>query len=163
VRHLWRMSFAMFIATGSFFLGQAKLLPRPYRIMPLLAVPPLLPLALLAYWPARLALATGAVGGLTRPPRPPPRPPPPPPPRRPRRRGAALPDLARRRTILVLQRLRVQRRGRGRRSHRHVRRLDARRRAPSRFRTRPRARRGRQRSRRCAAPCAAAADRPDPR
>lgn len=65
VRHLWRMSFAMFIATGSFFLGQAKLLPRPYRIMPLLAVPALLPLALLAYWLARMALATGAVERIT--------------------------------------------------------------------------------------------------
>ena len=34
-RHLWRMCFALFIATASFFLGQAKVIPKPIRIMPL--------------------------------------------------------------------------------------------------------------------------------
>jgi uncharacterized membrane protein len=53
-RHLWRMCFAMFIATGSFFFGQAKLFPEPIRIMPLLAVPALLPLVLMLYWLARV-------------------------------------------------------------------------------------------------------------
>ncbi|MGH8077447.1 MAG: DUF2306 domain-containing protein, partial [Lysobacter sp.] len=38
-RHLWRMSFAMWIATASFFLGQAKLFPEPIRRSGLLAIP----------------------------------------------------------------------------------------------------------------------------
>jgi hypothetical protein len=49
-RHLWRMCFATFIATGSFFLGQAKVIPKPIRIMPLLATLALLPLVLMLYW-----------------------------------------------------------------------------------------------------------------
>jgi hypothetical protein len=54
VRHLWRMCFAMFIASGSFFLGQAKVIPKPIRIFPLLAIPAFLPLVLLAYWLVRV-------------------------------------------------------------------------------------------------------------
>ncbi len=53
-RHLWRMCFALFIASGSFFLGQAKVIPKPVRIYPLLAIPALLPLVLLLYWLARV-------------------------------------------------------------------------------------------------------------
>src|SRR5688500_10427147 len=53
-RHLWRMCFGLFIATGSFFLGQAEVFPKPIRIIPLLAVPALLPLVLLLYWMARV-------------------------------------------------------------------------------------------------------------
>ncbi|HYZ83098.1 MAG TPA: hypothetical protein VE621_01770, partial [Bryobacteraceae bacterium] len=37
-RHLWRMSFALWIAALSFFIGQAKVIPKPIRIMPLLAM-----------------------------------------------------------------------------------------------------------------------------
>jgi hypothetical protein len=55
-RHLWRMCFSLFIASGSFFLGQAKVIPKPIRILPLLAIPALLPLALLLYWLARVLL-----------------------------------------------------------------------------------------------------------
>jgi hypothetical protein len=33
------MSFAFFIAALSFFIGQAKVIPRPVRIAPLLATP----------------------------------------------------------------------------------------------------------------------------
>ena len=54
-RHLWRMSFALFIATGSFFLGQAKVIPKPIRIMPLLTIAALLPLVLMFYWLARVS------------------------------------------------------------------------------------------------------------
>src|SRR3954471_15248522 len=54
VRHLWRMSFAMFIATGSFFLGQAKVIPQPIRVMPVLTILALLPLALMIYWLVRV-------------------------------------------------------------------------------------------------------------
>ncbi len=50
VRHLWRMCFALYIATGSFFLGQADEFPEPLRILPLLAIPALLPLLLMLYW-----------------------------------------------------------------------------------------------------------------
>jgi hypothetical protein len=54
ITHLWRMCLAMFIATGSFFLGQAKVFPKPLRIFPLLAIPALLPLALLLFWLVRV-------------------------------------------------------------------------------------------------------------
>lgn len=53
-RHLWRMCFGTFIASGSFFLGQAQVIPEPIRIYPLLAVPALLPLVLLFYWLRRV-------------------------------------------------------------------------------------------------------------
>jgi uncharacterized membrane protein len=49
-RHLWRMSFALLIAAFSFFLGQAKVIPKSIRIFPLLAVPPLVVLATMLYW-----------------------------------------------------------------------------------------------------------------
>ena len=49
-RHLWRMSVALLIAAFSFFLGQAKVIPKPIRIYPLLVVPPLAVLATLLYW-----------------------------------------------------------------------------------------------------------------
>jgi uncharacterized membrane protein len=55
VRHLWRMCFALWIATSSFFLGQARLFPEPLRIYPLLATPVLLVLALTAYWIVRVS------------------------------------------------------------------------------------------------------------
>ena len=54
-RHLWRMCFAMFIATGSFFLGQAEVIPKPIRIIPLLTILALLPLVLMLYWLARVS------------------------------------------------------------------------------------------------------------
>lgn len=49
-RHLWRMSFALFIAAMSFFIGQAKVIPKPIRIYPLLAIPPLIVLTAMFYW-----------------------------------------------------------------------------------------------------------------
>jgi uncharacterized membrane protein len=49
-RHLWRMSFALFIAALSFFIGQAKVIPKPVRILPLLALPVLLVLVTMIYW-----------------------------------------------------------------------------------------------------------------
>jgi len=54
-RHLWRMCFAMFVATGSFFLGQAKVFPKPIRIIPLLAVPVVLVLLTMFYWMVRVS------------------------------------------------------------------------------------------------------------
>lgn len=55
-RHLWRMSFAMFIATGSFFLGQAQVIPKPIRIFPLLALPVLAVLVPMLYWVWRVGI-----------------------------------------------------------------------------------------------------------
>jgi hypothetical protein len=49
-RHLWRMSFALFIASLSFFIGQSQVFPKPIRIMPLLAMPMLLVLVTMFYW-----------------------------------------------------------------------------------------------------------------
>jgi hypothetical protein len=49
-RHLWRMSFALFIAALSFFIGQAKVIPEPIRIRPLLALPVLAVLVTMSYW-----------------------------------------------------------------------------------------------------------------
>jgi uncharacterized membrane protein len=58
-RHLWRMGFAMYIATSAFFLGQAKLFPEPIRKIWLLATPVLLVLGATAYWLFR-TLRSGA-------------------------------------------------------------------------------------------------------
>lgn len=49
-RHLWRMCFALWMAAGSFFLGQAKVIPKPIRIFPLLAIPPLFVLVAMLHW-----------------------------------------------------------------------------------------------------------------
>lgn len=55
-RHLWRMCFALLIASLSFFIGQAKVIPEPIRIMPLLAMPMLIVAATMAYWMWRVRL-----------------------------------------------------------------------------------------------------------
>ena len=49
-RHLWRMCFAMWTATGSFFLGQAQVIPKPLRIQPLLLLLAVLPLPVMFYY-----------------------------------------------------------------------------------------------------------------
>lgn len=53
-RHLWRMTFAMWIATSSFFLGQAKVFPDPLRKIYLLVIPVLVVAIMLFYWLARV-------------------------------------------------------------------------------------------------------------
>lgn len=60
-RHVWRMSLAMFIATASFFLGQAKVFPKPIRLMPLLWIPVLVVVGVMIYW-----LVTLRVSGRSR-------------------------------------------------------------------------------------------------
>lgn len=69
-RHLWRMGFALWIATMSFFLGQAKVFPAVVRESGLLVVPVLLVTAALAWSLARVLLkrhralrARGFIGG----------------------------------------------------------------------------------------------------
>jgi hypothetical protein len=61
-RHLWRMCFSMFIATGSFFLGQMKFIPEPMRILPLLMVLGIAPLPILLYWMWRVRLRKRLTG-----------------------------------------------------------------------------------------------------
>ena len=67
-RHLWRMCFALFIATGSFFLGQMKFIPEPVRIVPLLLVLAFAPLLFLSFWMWRVRVRgrlTGVVVGVS--------------------------------------------------------------------------------------------------
>ena len=56
-RHLWRMCFAFFIATGSFFLGQQDVLPAAVRGSAWLFVLAFAPFALMAFWLVRLRFA----------------------------------------------------------------------------------------------------------
>jgi uncharacterized membrane protein len=63
-RHLWRMCFAFFIATGSFFLGQQKVMPATVRGSPVLFVLAFAPLAVMLFWLVRLRFAK-AIGRLT--------------------------------------------------------------------------------------------------
>jgi hypothetical protein len=49
-RHLWRMSFALFVAALSFFIGQAKVIPKPIRIPALLGLPVLAVFVTMLYW-----------------------------------------------------------------------------------------------------------------
>jgi uncharacterized membrane protein len=56
IRHLWRMTFALWVATASFFLGQAKVIPEPARNFALLSIPVLAVLAMLLYWLWRINL-----------------------------------------------------------------------------------------------------------
>jgi hypothetical protein len=55
-RHLWRVSFGFFIATGSFFLGEQDVLPAALRGSALLWLVALSPFALMAFWLVRLRL-----------------------------------------------------------------------------------------------------------
>lgn len=56
-RHLWRMCFAFFIATGSFFLGQQDVMPEPVRGSPLLFLLAFAPVAAMLYWLVRIRFA----------------------------------------------------------------------------------------------------------
>lgn len=53
-RHLWRMCVGLFVATGSFFLGQQKVLPAFMKGSPLLYVLAFAPLALMVVWLVRV-------------------------------------------------------------------------------------------------------------
>ncbi len=56
-RHVWRMSLAFFIATGSFFLGQQDVLPAAVRGSPILFVLAFAPFAVMLFWLVRLRFA----------------------------------------------------------------------------------------------------------
>src|SRR5205085_11968816 len=62
VRHLWRMNVALLIAAFSFFIGQAKVIPKPYRVFPVLLIPPLVVLASLLYWLWRVRVRQSVLG-----------------------------------------------------------------------------------------------------
>jgi uncharacterized membrane protein len=53
-RHLWRMGFAMYIATSAFFLGQANLFPEAIRKIALLATPVVIVVVFTMYWLVRV-------------------------------------------------------------------------------------------------------------
>jgi hypothetical protein len=53
-RHLWRMCFAFFIATGSFFLGQQDVMPKAVRGSPILFVLAFAPFAVMLFWLVRI-------------------------------------------------------------------------------------------------------------
>lgn len=65
-RHLWRMCFALFVASGSFFLGQMKFIPEALRSIPVLVLLTLAPLLALAYWMWRVRVRRGTAGLLLR-------------------------------------------------------------------------------------------------
>ena len=56
-RHLWRMCFGLFIASGSFFLGQQQVIPAAIRKQYLLFPLGILPLLLLIFWLVRVRFA----------------------------------------------------------------------------------------------------------
>lgn len=59
-RHLWRMCFAFYIASSSFFLGQADEIPDTFQISWLLTILALLPLAAMVYWLWRVRIGGSA-------------------------------------------------------------------------------------------------------
>lgn len=56
-RHLWRMCLALFVAVGSFFLGQQRVMPEFMQGSSWLSVPPLAVLAAMLFWLLRLRFA----------------------------------------------------------------------------------------------------------
>ena len=64
-RHLWRMCFSLFIASGSFFLGQMKFIPERIRFVPLIVGLAVGPLVVLVYWMWRVRLRQNLRGLLT--------------------------------------------------------------------------------------------------
>lgn len=60
-RHLWRMTYALWIATTSLFLGQARHFPTPLRHIGLLAIPVLLVTVTLFYWLVRVRMQRRSV------------------------------------------------------------------------------------------------------
>jgi hypothetical protein len=61
-RHLWRMCFAFFIATGSFFLGQQDVLPKAVQGSPVLFVLAFAPFAVMLFWLVRLRFPKAIAG-----------------------------------------------------------------------------------------------------
>ena len=62
-RHLWRMCAALFIASGSLFLGQQRVMPAFMQGSPWLFVPVFAPLLLMIFWLIRVRLTNWFKGG----------------------------------------------------------------------------------------------------
>lgn len=62
-RHLWRLCLGLFVAMGSFFLGQMSFVPDPVRSVPLLLVLAFAPMPFLIYWMWRVHVR-GRMSGL---------------------------------------------------------------------------------------------------
>jgi hypothetical protein len=56
-RHLWRMCAGLFIASGSFFIGQQQVMPTFVQGSPVLLLLGFAPLPLLLFWLARVRLS----------------------------------------------------------------------------------------------------------
>jgi hypothetical protein len=61
-RHLWRMCFALWIAAGSFFLGQMDEFPAWLQRPALMAIPAMLPLVLMLFWLWRIRIRRALAG-----------------------------------------------------------------------------------------------------
>jgi uncharacterized membrane protein len=59
VRHLWRMCFGLFIASGSIFIARPHLFPEFMRRAGMLVVLGVLPLLLMIFWLVRIRLSPG--------------------------------------------------------------------------------------------------------
>ncbi len=55
-RHLWRMCMGLFVAAGSFFLGQMQVFPEPLRKIEILSAPVIIIIALMFFWLLRVVL-----------------------------------------------------------------------------------------------------------
>ena len=65
-RHLRRMCFGLFIASGSFFPGQMTFLPEPLRVLPMPGALAISPLIVLLYWMWRVRLRKRLQGMILR-------------------------------------------------------------------------------------------------
>lgn len=68
-RHLWRMCTALFFASGSFFLGQQKVMPEAVKGSPVLIVLAVAPLVLMVFWLFYVRVSKRFGGRPTAPPR----------------------------------------------------------------------------------------------
>lgn len=66
LRHLWRMCFGLFIATGSFFLGQQQVFPAALRGSILLVALAIFPLGLMIFWLFRVRFFYASRGAQSR-------------------------------------------------------------------------------------------------
>jgi hypothetical protein len=61
-RHVWRMCIALFVASGSFFLGQQQVFPAAVRNTPILPILTFLPIVIMIFWLLRVGLAKASKG-----------------------------------------------------------------------------------------------------
>jgi uncharacterized membrane protein len=61
-RHLWRMCFGLFIASGSFFMGRQRIFPEAIRNSGVLILLTIFPLILLVFWLVRVRFGNAYLG-----------------------------------------------------------------------------------------------------